>query len=329
MTTTAEDTALAAIDTVAAECSLAINDAHGRIARSIAVAEGMKTLKEALRPYIQKLMPLQGSPLGFVTDRDKTGGYEEETVLTCCTEALILGVYPVNNEFNIIAGRCYVTKNGMAHKVREVPDLTDLRYDLGVPRTLSGGAVVPCKARWMLNGTAQQMECEIPVRVNAGMGADAILGKAVRKLLARIYGQVTAAVFTVPDGEVDGDFIDVDASPMDTEIAPRSGVEAAKAKIRKSKPQEAAPSDAPGPDGPATPATDDDAPETTETPSADELDSRIPFDRKRAIEDIMLRKLTIKDGPKLLKTFGIPAWSVEALDTLPDAELAELMKRIT
>ena len=63
---------------------------------------------------------------------------------------------------------------------------------------------MPCKASWKLNGTPDVMEAEIPVRINAGMGSDAILGKAERKMRARIYNRITGTEF--PEGEV-GDVV--------------------------------------------------------------------------------------------------------------------------
>lgn len=44
---------------------------------------------------------------------------------------------------------------------------------------------------------------DIPVRVNAGMGADAILGKATRKASAWLYNELTHA--GIADGDAEGD----------------------------------------------------------------------------------------------------------------------------
>jgi len=124
-------------------------------------------------------------------------------VKECLIEATIRGVRPVNNEFNIIAGRCYLTKNGVAHLLREFPGLTDLRPRFGVPKMVGEkGALVAASAAWKLNGKPDSIEeREYPIRVNAGMGADAVLGKATRKLYAAIYAQLTGS--EQMEGEVD------------------------------------------------------------------------------------------------------------------------------
>ena len=179
--------------------AVAVLETQGRFQRALTLAEGIQALRAAVRPLIGRIMPIQNSPLGFLTDK-KDGGYPEAVVMECLIEATLRGVYPVSNEFNIIAGRCYVTKAGYARLVRELPGLTDLKLVPGVPRMSAGGAVVPFRAGWRLNGRADAIEREIPVRLNTGMGVDGAIGKATRKMLASVYAQVTGSEQT--DGEV-------------------------------------------------------------------------------------------------------------------------------
>ena len=76
---------------------------------------------------------------GFLTDRgharakDKTP-YDDDTLCNAAVEALLHGVNWDGNEFNIIAGRCYLTQNGYRRKVKETPGLADLRLSWGAPR---------------------------------------------------------------------------------------------------------------------------------------------------------------------------------------------------
>jgi hypothetical protein len=56
------------------------------------------------------------------------------------------------------------------------------------------GAVVKCSASWKMNGTPDTTARDIPIRVNAMMGADAIMGKAERKILAAAHAQITGTV---------------------------------------------------------------------------------------------------------------------------------------
>jgi hypothetical protein len=136
-------------------------------------------------------------------------------------EAMIRGFQPIGNEMNIIAGRAYFTKEGFDRKVAQFPGLTDLEMFPSVPVQKDGGALVGYHASWKLNGKVDSLICDvvkvneqpvdrrIPVRVNDGMGADAILGKATRKFLARIYKRISGA--TVPEG----DALDVEGIAVD------------------------------------------------------------------------------------------------------------------
>jgi hypothetical protein len=170
--------------------------------QAVRMAYGIKTIREALPDNFvrENFMPLQNSPLGFLTDAKE--GYDIATVRDVICEALLRGVMPVNNEFNIISGRLYIAKNGFERLVREFRGLRDLTYELGVPQ-LAGdkGALVTCVATWYLEGVKDDLVCadrtkeggidsRIPVKVNGGMGADGILGKATRKMFARIYAKL-------------------------------------------------------------------------------------------------------------------------------------------
>lgn len=193
---------LDALDKIATEYSLQATSALGRMRQAIMMATGIRMLRDALTPAIMnEVMALQGSPLGFLTDKDKDGGYPQEMVRDVMVEGLLLGLRPVGNEINIIGKRCYMARAGATRLLREVPGLTDLRPQFGVPQMVKDGAVVKASATWKLNGVDDKIDREIPIRVNAGQGADAILGKATRKLYAAILQQVTGSDHA--DGEVD------------------------------------------------------------------------------------------------------------------------------
>lgn len=209
--------ALTQIDEVANSCRLTLSSQSGSISHAVTVARSMVQLKELITPQVMaEILPLMNSELGFLTDKDpskpdRDGNaqqpYPESVVKDAFIVATLRGARPVGNEFNIIARRAYLTKNCYTRLIREFPGLRNLRFHYGVPKMSTGGAVVPCKAWWTLNGEPQSMECDIPVRLNAGMGADAALGKAERKLKARLYQQLTGSV----QEEADVDVLDDEA----------------------------------------------------------------------------------------------------------------------
>jgi hypothetical protein len=175
------------------------------------MATGMRDLRKALTKELVEavFMPLQGSRLGFKVDKE----YPWEIVRDCIIEASVRGFRPIGNEMNIIGGNFYATQEGLDRKVREYPGLTNLDLVPGIPTVKDGGALVPFDASWLVNGKPDFLSCNlsrsedgevrdqrIPVRVNSGQGVDAVLGKAKRKMLARIYERLTGQRLVEDDG---------------------------------------------------------------------------------------------------------------------------------
>jgi len=232
-------TALAAtvneLDSIAKSCrALAFpSDAGhvGQFARALATADGIRSLRRALSAQIMEvIMDLQGTGLGFKTDKDSTGGYPVEVVRECLIEATLRGAMPVNNEWNIISSRPYLSLNYFKRALREYPGLTDLNLMPGVPYLVgTSGALVDYRATWKLqqpDGQVLDMRLDrtklqtpygevdqrIPVRVNSGQGADAILGKAERKMRAAILAKITGTDFS--EGEVEESQLGLPAPTM-------------------------------------------------------------------------------------------------------------------
>lgn len=211
------------------ECGISTISKLPAFLQAVKMAQGIRALREALTDEFVRstLMPLQGTPLGFLTDKDreKDGspgpGYPVHVVRDCAIESMLRGFSVVGNEFNIIAGRFYGALNGFERKVQEFPGLTELDVRPGVPHFVGDkGALVPFTVSWRLNGKPQSLECQItkdgegnvldqriPVKVNGGMGLDAILGKATRKAFYRVYKRLSGATFGLSDGEVGEDAI--------------------------------------------------------------------------------------------------------------------------
>ncbi len=203
------------IEATVRQCGVAAVRNQPPFMQAVRMAYGIKTIREALPDGFVRdnFMPLQNSPLGFLTDAKE--GYDINTVRDVICEALLRGVMPVNNEFNIIAGRLYIAKNGFERLVREFDGVQDLTYELAVPH-LAGdkGALVACVAKWYHDGVEDELVCadktkdggidsRIPVKVNGGMGADGILGKATRKMFARIYAKLIGTSVDLADADGD------------------------------------------------------------------------------------------------------------------------------
>lgn len=199
------------------------------MSRAISALEGILTDKVC----DEWLAPLMGRPLGFRTDRDLKPANERYSigeVRECAIVALLSGFEVYGNEWNIIGGNFYAAKNGLERKVRKWEGIKN--FELipgGIQAVGDKGALVGMTARWttqdgevqtlvcdimprtnadgsplMLDGKQAVTDGRIPVRVNTGMGADGILGKAERKMYARVLKKWSGMDF--PDS--DGDAID-------------------------------------------------------------------------------------------------------------------------
>jgi hypothetical protein len=92
--------------------------------------------------------------------------------------------------------------------LKEFPGLTDLEINPVIKGVdyVKGSAIVDFKARWKLNGAPQELNGEVPVVCKGGadyVTPDAILGKADRKIKARIHQRLTGSASTLPEGEVE------------------------------------------------------------------------------------------------------------------------------
>lgn len=208
--------AIEVLDATARQAVAARSGEVGLFRRSLTIAAAIQSLRELLSEDLMRgIMALQGSPLGFLTDKDKDKtkpdgkgpGYPLAVVRDCVIEATIRGFRHTGNEWNIIGGRFYPTQAGVVRQVLEWPGLTDLADAYDLPETRKGVVVVPCRATWKLDGRQDGVDCSgpaaIPVRVNEGMGVEAVLGKAKRKLHARILTKLSRDVLADADDAID------------------------------------------------------------------------------------------------------------------------------
>lgn len=309
MVETALATTCKKMEKVVDECNIELLATQGRVEQAFTLAAGITQLKAMITPEMMKsIMELQGTALGFCTDKDPEGGYPVDTVRDCFLEACLRGFHPINNEFNIIVGRFYGTKNGYVRLVGEFPGLTDLRYAIGVAKSHEGGAVVECKAAWRIKGRKDRIEPspgnsndarEIAIRINKGMGIDAIVGKATRKLHALIYAQLTGSkVEYLPEGDV-AEVIDVEATPGAEAPLKRPQAKSNKKPADK-KPDKPAPSPVADPTKPMTAAQ---------------------------IATAAL-KMPPKDFQRLSKDYGLDVWDGPTIGRLPATMQSKLVADI-
>jgi len=187
----------------------------GNIIAALQVAESMESLRRLFdEPGIKgRITALQDSAIGFRTDKDpkqknrKTGEYNQpypyDVVKDCAIEAGLRGLQLVGNQWNIISGRTYCTKEGFEFLIKGLKHVTDFKVNLGVPANKPGGVIIECEGLWNNDGKPQSLKSSIPVKSDDYSSADQLLGKATRKFLKRCYEMMTGNV--MPEGEAGED----------------------------------------------------------------------------------------------------------------------------
>lgn len=217
------DATIEALDK-AAESGLLAQSQASRFRRMAMIAGSIQTLRNILTTEVMApIMALQNNPIGFLTDNPN--GYPESVVRDCVIEATLSGVDIVGNEFNIISSRCYITKAGFFHKLRdyngfswiETPDVPQINRE-------NTGALVKVNNEWVLGKTKGQKTLNLAIRVNRGMGPDAIVGKAVRKSRAWLWTMITGQ--EVPEGE-SSDVVIIENEPQKSPFEARPEAPAA------------------------------------------------------------------------------------------------------
>lgn len=166
------------------------------------VSQAIMELKQLLTDeYMKPIMALQGNRLGFKTDKDKSGGYPMETVRNCLIEAVLMGMQPTGNQFNIIAGNTYATKEGCGYMLDNIEGLS---YTLicSLPRInpTNTSAAVDVTLNWTYNGKTNKKTVPIPLKMDNYTSVDALIGKATRKGRAWLLSNVMGVEIT--DGEI-------------------------------------------------------------------------------------------------------------------------------
>ncbi len=174
------------LDTVITEV-MSISKDMGVFERAFVEAKAFELIQNALTPeFMKPIQTLMGTRVGFLTDRDKEPTkYEEGIIKKCVIEALMNGLSVRGNQFNVLAGNMYTTKEGFTALLRKVCPVYDIEYSL--PSAKDGATSVYAKIKW----DGKEKTIQFPVKVNSGMGNDAILGKAERKAKKWLYMEIT------------------------------------------------------------------------------------------------------------------------------------------
>ena len=169
---------------------------QGELQKAVLIAQGLKKMDSIVTAEVMApLMSLMGTTMGFVTDKDLEPAdkrYGVEIVKKVLIEGMLNGVFPYNNQLNIIASKLYITKNGYTAKIAKLEVVTDFvwRHKL-IGDTKLPHHLVSFEATWKQGGIEKSLNGEIPIKKYSSDSPDAVMGKGERKLKYRCYCAMT------------------------------------------------------------------------------------------------------------------------------------------
>lgn len=224
-------TQLATIESAAQEYAAMMASDHGNaMMRTLAKATAVAIIEESLTDELlrRSVVPLMGKKFGFRTDKDREQKpYPLTTIRSCVCEVLLNGARLDGNEFNIIAGQSYFTREFWTRKVEELADVSAIDIKVGElevkPRKGfsrdSSDAYVEVIATWVVKRTprewhkrierqhGREFDNRVVVPMNAQMGRDAIIGKVMARTYKAIY-QLSGGAYL--EASADGEELEVE-----------------------------------------------------------------------------------------------------------------------
>lgn len=215
--------------------------------KAILTAQAATIARKVVSAHKDTLAQLQGSALGFLADKP----YSADELVNPLTEAVIMGLPLVGNCVNVISGRLYVPKAGWEYRFRTTTDIswpelhigemdiTDEARYVDLPeekwythngkvvkqRSVPGMAKVECWAKCLRGGIELRVEYRdhsktgglderIAIKVNRGMGEDAVRGKVEARLYKALWRLAMGAdAATDNDADDDPNTINATAKP--------------------------------------------------------------------------------------------------------------------
>ena len=120
--------------------------------------------------------------------------YSRDVVRDCIIDAVIIGLLPTGNQFNILAERMYPTKEGYTALLKKL----GVRYIIEIGQDKSQSpqyAELACKINYEYNGEKNSFTVNTTVAKNAYSSNDQIRGKAERKAKKALYEYITGSDF--------------------------------------------------------------------------------------------------------------------------------------
>lgn len=180
---------------------------------AIAITNAVQQLRESITPeLIQGLKKLQGSPLGFMTDKDngeRIGrgkyepgtGYDDDTIRDVVIMAASKGARMYGNEVNIIKSRMYLTKQYYGRLLDDTLGRYNWHTTPDIPRTATGGAIISGRVWWRDSSGEHTETCQFAIKGDATSMIDQLIGKWEKRARQMIYERSTGVM--APNDHID------------------------------------------------------------------------------------------------------------------------------
>lgn len=236
-------------------------DIVNNVGAAFSAAQIIMLMRDALTDEVMVaiFMPLMNSKVGFRTDRDgrpnKRGEvqplYTINVVRDAIIDAALIGLRPTGNQFNIISGTMYPTKEGYTSLLKKL----GAKYVIDIQQNQSkdpGFAEFPCKISYCYNGEKNSLTINATVRRDQYASYDQLRGKAERRAKKALYEYLTGTDY--------GDADEMSSRTIDTSFVDMSHAAAANQgtpiEIKPAEPAATQPQSQPQPQSAATIATE-------------------------------------------------------------------------
>ena len=147
-------------------------------------------------------MPLMNTKVGFLTDRTgkargskpATALYSIDVVRDCIIDAMMIGLIPTGNQFNIIAERMYPTKEGYTALLAKI----NVKYYIDISADKSTDpnyCEMHCKITYKHNDEKNSLTTVVTLKKDAYSTHDNLRGKADRRAKKVLYEYITGCDF--------------------------------------------------------------------------------------------------------------------------------------
>lgn len=218
---------------------MAFDDFSSHAEKAYKAAQTVTYLRENMtEDFMKNIVSLQGTRIGFLTDRDKKkvngqqvkgDGYPSEIIRDVVIDALMNGFRLTGNEFNIIGGNMYPTKEGFMRILNEYSGLSyDFDIDMPIQDKSQKFATTTAHITYSVNGNKNTKDLKLNIKSDSYATNDSIIGKAQRKAACWLVNKLKGTSFADVDVNENDEIIVINGEEEVKAIEDMQGIELSK-----------------------------------------------------------------------------------------------------